>query len=66
MVPAGNKSKHFLLLIHITKTIYNHHYQKRWQLGIVKSIHKGEVKENIQKNQKGVFLEKKFQIYMKE
>ena len=29
---------------------------KQWLLKTVKSIHKGEVKENIQENQRGVFL----------
>ena len=29
---------------------------KQWQLTTVKSIHKGGVKENIQENQRGIFL----------
>ena len=29
---------------------------KQWQLTTVKSIHKGAVKENIQENQRGIFL----------
>ena len=29
---------------------------KQWQLMTVKSIHKGGVKENIQENQRGIFL----------
>ena len=29
---------------------------KQWQLRTLKSIHKGGVKENIQKNQRGIFL----------
>ena len=28
----------------------------KWQLGIVESSHKGGVKENIQENQRGIFL----------
>ena len=30
--------------------------QKQWQLMTLKSIHKGGVKENIQENQRGIFL----------
>ena len=29
---------------------------KQWQLTTVKSIHKGGIKENIQENQRGIFL----------
>ena len=38
---------------------------KQWQLMTVKSIHKGAVKENIQENQRGIFLVNAVSKYMK-
>ena len=37
---------------------------KQWQLTIVKSIHKDGVKENIQENQRGIFLVNTVEIDM--
>ena len=46
--------KSFCILFNRIKT--ENQIPKQWQLMTVKSIHKGGVKENIQENQRGVFL----------
>ena len=49
----GRNGKKFILFDRI-KT--ENQIQKQWQLMTQKSIHKGGVKENIQENQRGIFL----------
>ena len=50
----GENGKSLYILFNRIKT--KNHIPKQWQLTTVKSIHKGGVKENIQENQRGIFL----------
>ena len=50
----GGNGKSLYILFNRIKT--KNHRPKQWQLTTVKSIHKGGVKENIQENQRGIFL----------
>ena len=55
-IKEGGEEMVKILYILFSRIKTENQIPKQWQLTTVKSINKGRVKENIQENQRGIFL----------